>query len=183
MPKKTKKEYETVEKTIKYTECDVPGCFNTDENKELIELAVNPRYKSERWKEPTIIEQVGDLQEAEEWVSEQKYKNQKMNRSSDRFNSFDDNDYAYGYAHRETTKEAKSDTKFHVCQHCLKKHFEAVPDRYNPEKVTEIETNTGRRRVVITQEVNPVLSFPDWLLAVWMIVSLIIFLMLLPPIL
>lgn len=48
MPKKTKKEYETVEKEIEYTECDVPSCFNTDENKELIELAVNPTYKTKK---------------------------------------------------------------------------------------------------------------------------------------
>lgn len=153
MPKKTKKEYETVEKEIEYTECDVPGCFHTDEEKELIELAVNPRYTVESWQEPTVIEICDDFNEAEEWVHKQ---NKHMQKQGVSFNG----NIGYGYKNQEHVKEAKSDASFFVCQYCLKNHFDAVPDRYNPDKVTEIDSKKGR--LVITQEINPTFSIPAW---------------------
>jgi antibiotic biosynthesis monooxygenase (ABM) superfamily enzyme len=169
MPKKTKKEYETVEKEIKYTECDVPGCFHTDEEKELIELAVNPRYTVTTEERPTIVAEFDDYMEADKWV----YSEEKKLRDSKISHGFDDEiSYHGGYTTMKQATEARSDASFFVCQDCLKNHFDAVPDRYNPEQVSEIDSKKGR--LVITQEINPILPLPTWLLIGMIIINMLI---------
>lgn len=140
MPTKTKTEYETVEKNITYIECDVPGCFHTDEKYEVIELAVNPKYDYEEYKEPTVIQQVDSQMKAQEWVDKRK---PHLNKIGSTENFHDEVSYAYGYKRKQKGTNARADASFFVCASCLKNHFEVVPDRYEPKNVNNIEGRKG----------------------------------------
>lgn len=187
MPTKTKTEYETVEKTIEYTECGVPGCPNTDEDKELIELAVNPKYEEKEIKNPVVVKQCDSFHEAEELVKEEQAEARgsrmplgvekaidahDVNRSSDGL-------YGFGYEYEYLTKSADADASFFVCQNCLKNHFEAVPDDYDPEKVEKIHTKEGSVEVIQFEdaiiEENEVVLFGVFLIIQ---LSIILFLLL-----
>jgi len=67
--------------------------------------------------------------------------------------------------------KARSDVSFFVCQNCLKNHFEAVPDDYDGENVSEIEVERGR--ITIKEEYNPRFSIPNWLYVITFILYVI----------
>jgi hypothetical protein len=177
MPTKTKTEYETVEKTIEYTECGVPSCLNTDEDKELIELAVNPRYEYEEHKDPVIVEAFDEREDARLRKDKEIAERRRREAISQKPPGFVDireeakRKYAFGYDYSIERQEAQTDASFYVCQDCLKNHFEAVPDRYNPENVKEIEAKDGR--VVVEQEENYLIPY-DAVIVVGAILSVII---------
>lgn len=158
MPVKTKKEYETVEKEIEYTECDVPSCFRTDEEYELIELAVNPKYKEQSWDEPSVIKVCESKDEARQMVMED-----ERHRAEVCPSFLDNIEYAFGHNHKTEIINAKNDAEFFVCQHCLKNHLGVDIE---PEKVNEIDTDTKSGGVVVKEEYNPLFSIGNWILLI-----------------
>jgi hypothetical protein len=137
MPTKTKTEFETVEKEIEYTECDVPGCFNTDEETEMVDLAVNPRYDVKEEPEYKIVKEFDEMCRAKAYLRK------KRTKAS----------CAVGYRNRTNTKNARCDVNFFVCHHCLS-HVLGVD--IDPEKVTDAAPENGD--VVIKEEYEPMFS-------------------------
>jgi len=135
MTQKTKTEYETVEKT--FIECDVDGCSRTDEEWEMIDLAVNPEYLREGYKEPQVIEVVDHKGKADEWVKDKK---EKMVRDFSNMHK-----PAYGYMHRKRWSNPQCSEKFDICIGCLSEIFGISVD---PEDVCEIEADRGGMTII-----------------------------------
>lgn len=170
MTEKTKTEYETVEKEETYVECDMGGCFNTDEQWEMVDFAVNPRYDKSERKEPQVIEVVDDRMEAEEWVIEQKER-QRANRNLEQELAIEKHSLksegfippgvgqgvkgdistkpAKGYITKSTTSKPECDAELHVCLSCLSQVFGIDID---PDGVCDVDASSGRVR--IAEETN-----------------------------
>jgi len=141
MPTKTKTEFETVEKEIEYTECDVPGCFNTDEETEMVDLAVNPRYDVKQKPEYEFVKKFDERSKARNYMQKKRAKRAKAS-------------CAVGYRDRKSTKNARCNVNFFVCHHCLSNVLGV--DDIDPEKVTDAAPENGD--VVIKEKYEPMFS-------------------------
>lgn len=166
MSKKKVKDYKTVSETKTIIECDVPSCFNTSKSKEMVEMAVNPRFSFRERKEPVVIEEGLGYSEAHSQVADLE---RKLTREK-----LEDGRWGVGYQYKNEFLQAKSDATFHVCSNCLKNHFGV--EGIVPNNVDDIKKNDGN--VVIEQTKEGLIVVNDvtlWLTAMMLITIMVLF--------
>lgn len=141
MAQETVTEFRTVEEQKTRTLCD--NCNRTDEEAEILTVAINPKVEKESWEEVKIIETYEDIT-----VAEKELNNLKLAKAHDTMN------YGVGKVTHNHHKNMKASAKADVCSQCVFDLFGIeIPE---DEEVEEIELDEGELNINTSKEVTSV---------------------------
>lgn len=150
MAQETVTEYKTVEEQKTRTLCD--NCNRTDEEAQILTVAINPKVEKESWEEIDVIETFDD-----EVVAHNKVREAKLEQASYTAQ------YGIGTVTHNHHKDMRASAKADVCSECVFDLFDIeIPE---DEEVEEIELDNGELKINITKEVKtiwPQVNIPEW---------------------
>ena len=157
MAQETVTEFKTVEEQKTRTLCD--NCGRTDEEEQIIQVAINPREKLKVHRDVEIFETFDNHSEAVDALWKQERHEQKMKRANARYNK----NYGLGYRTTEKDRRMKASAEADVCASCVFDLFNIeIPE---DEEVEEIEVEKGELNINTTKEVKsiwPQVDIPEW---------------------
>jgi hypothetical protein len=150
MAQETVTEFRTVEEQKTRTLCD--NCNRTDEEAQILTVAINPKVEKESWEEIDVIEAFDD-----EVVAHNKVREAKLEQAGYT------TQYGIGTVTHNQHKDMRASAKADVCSECVFDLFGVeIPE---DEEVEEIELGNGEMNINTSKEVTsvwPQFDIPEW---------------------
>ena len=143
------KDYETVEKERTIAVCD--NCGRTDEESEMVTVAINPRKKLKEEKQLQLVKTFEDEYDAERFINEHQHPQMPQT---------DSNQYGVGWNYNERIIDMNASATADVCTSCLTKLFDIDVD---PEEIDDIDIRDGEMKINTTIEKTTIWpDIPEW---------------------